>query len=484
MRMMKTLWPLGAAALALGLSGCGGGSNTQPAATTAATTPATSAAPAVVAPPGPGTPIPGAGTLAGANSLAVALRLHTATPGTVDDPAGLPADYFGGVDQDPVFTRTSGDAMLTTAPTLRFRKVDPPAAIEGWAGLQYMMDGNVNDETIVVYTNIKPGKDATFSAFYTTQGRLGVTGTFTDGSVNLALTALTAASKAGLYGSGVFPSGPVQTYSYEDKDSTTTVDERKRAGTFNGVPGVYACTDQDGCTAETDASGNLVTLTGAWTFTPTKATSMIAGALTQEDYLHFGYWLKTTYGSDGATFDVETFYGAGAGMAEYEASADSDTIPAGVSGTAEYVGPAAGVYMRAETFTEDNGVDSATTGAFTAVANLAATFDSTTIANNKIGGTVSNFMDDNGRSLGWTVMLTDNKFANANNVSTGVTQGHEDAARGAWTAQFYGPITPLVDHDSNPGTANVAPMPAAVAGEFNAHFNNGVAVGAFATTRQ
>ena len=32
MRMMKTLWPLGAAALALGLSGCGGGSNTQPAA--------------------------------------------------------------------------------------------------------------------------------------------------------------------------------------------------------------------------------------------------------------------------------------------------------------------------------------------------------------------------------------------------------------------------------------------------------------------
>ena len=40
MRTMKTLWPLGAAALALGLSGCGGGSNTRPDTTAAATPPA------------------------------------------------------------------------------------------------------------------------------------------------------------------------------------------------------------------------------------------------------------------------------------------------------------------------------------------------------------------------------------------------------------------------------------------------------------
>ena len=39
MRMMKTLWLLGAAALALGLSGCGGGSNTRPATPAASTTP-------------------------------------------------------------------------------------------------------------------------------------------------------------------------------------------------------------------------------------------------------------------------------------------------------------------------------------------------------------------------------------------------------------------------------------------------------------
>ena len=39
MRMMKTLWLLGAATLALGLSGCGGGSNTQPAAPAAADSP-------------------------------------------------------------------------------------------------------------------------------------------------------------------------------------------------------------------------------------------------------------------------------------------------------------------------------------------------------------------------------------------------------------------------------------------------------------
>ena len=78
MRMMKTLWPLGAAALALGLSGCGGGSSAKPA-------PERTAAAPVVEPP-----VVESVLLSGANAESIATALGVVMIGGDDGTTSSP----------------------------------------------------------------------------------------------------------------------------------------------------------------------------------------------------------------------------------------------------------------------------------------------------------------------------------------------------------------------------------------------------------
>ena len=92
------------------------------------------------------------------------------------------------------------------------------------------------------------------------------------------------------------------------------MDERQFAGTFNGVPGKYACTVQT-CTATANKEGVLIDLTGAWTFSPDTAPEgspyKVFGVIPDTDHIRFGYWLETTPAADEdpITYAFQAFMG-------------------------------------------------------------------------------------------------------------------------------------------------------------------------------
>ena len=254
-----------------------------------------------------------------------------------------------------------------------------------------------------------------------------------------------------------FPTQPetFKLYPGADDSATTNVKENEIKGTFYGISGTYTCTAGSGstCRAEVDADGDL-TLTGSMTFTPGVTTGradlrmMYAAADT--DFLHFGYWLTTTDGAtaaDPSTYELQTF---AEGFNTYGSVS-------GVEGSASYAGKAAGIYVREESPGGQRGgsVVDATTGTFTASAALTATFggDANTQAGDKhrISGTVTDFMNDAGRDLGWTVMLnkattvtrdTDGVIDDTDGLAgtfSGNTTGDGTAQTGSWNGRFYGP---------------------------------------------
>ena len=119
-----------------------------------------------------------------------------------------------------------------------------------------------------------------------------------------------------LFSATALPTGEDQTYTYVDDDATTMdMDEEMRGGqdfrgSFNGVPGKFACTGT--CTAGTDSMGMLDALGGTWTFTPDDVAEdadphMIADADFDGDYLAFGFWLRGTETRTGTKYSIGTF---------------------------------------------------------------------------------------------------------------------------------------------------------------------------------
>ena len=82
-------------------------------------------------------------------------------------------------------------------------------------------------------------------------------------------------------------------------------------GSFNGIPGTFAC-DTD-CSRSSDEDGNLSGFGGTWTFTPAEQEMgddpyMVVGVIDDTDYLDFGYWKVEGTDQDGdATLTVGTF---------------------------------------------------------------------------------------------------------------------------------------------------------------------------------
>ena len=115
-----------------------------------------------------------------------------------------------------------------------------------------------------------------------------------------------------------FPTGEDQTYTYVDgmPDADPVVEEQRGGqdfrGSFNGVPGKFACTGNAACTAGTDSMGMLDALDGDWTFTPDDVADdadphMIADAEYDADYLAFGFWLRGTESRSDTKYSIGTF---------------------------------------------------------------------------------------------------------------------------------------------------------------------------------
>ena len=256
--------------------------------------------------------------------------------------------------------------------------------------------------------------------------------------------------------------------------ATTGTDEAEEVtGTYNGAPGTYRCNGTSACTVtiayDDDDMASISAMSDGWVFTPDEGAM---SDVSDDDFLHYGFWLARTKDSDGAVTsydEVETF--AGSSMA---ASGSVASVP----GMAEYEGGATGVYVH-DMVNSDGSTDSSTSGHFTADASLTATFGQVPVSStdttgtiapnmlNTVTGTIDNFELSGGEAQMWSVALSGSIDASGGTLAGTAKGGVGD---GSLSGTFHGPVT-AVD--------NVVPHPHIVVGEFNAGFTNGSVAGGF-----
>ena len=349
-------------------------------------------------------------------------------------------------------------------------------------------DGSVMQEIAIVYTDIDPPKATLFATEYPFDANPIDPEAAADDLVNQSLkidgTNLAMIATDGITAVGA---GPITVLSAVEDDAATPVDDTVAAfetdATFDGAPGTLKCAGgAAGCTVTLDADGDITAFGDGWEFTPADGATATVD-VDDTDYLHYGFWLKTTTDKDGATTynEVETFAGSRIAV--------SGSVVA-VTGSATYEGGAVGVYVR-ETFksTTDSSIDTATSGHFTADATLEATFGQVdaegcegvtcgTIAPilvNTLAGTIDNFVLQHEEYNEWSVNLQGDITADMGTVVGGTANGGGDP--GTFNATFHGPNVDAADPP--------APIqPHTVVGEFNANFGNGAVAGGFGARKQ
>ena len=273
------------------------------------------------------------------------------------------------------FTAVRGEVTKLDADDAAFEMTMAtlPDLGEGWVGAEYMRtDQEANAEadlvapmiatTVVSYTNADAPGDQAYSEYYETPGQDGVDGSANDGVLTLDMDQ-TGNHELFEADFGITDGYQMVPITHDGPDTMKSTFE----GMFNSIPGTFTC--EGTCSVSSDSDGNLITLTGGWTFTPMERDEgehMIAGVVPDVDYLDFGFWVKTTTAGDGTiSYEVGTF--AGGTTPAYGSVND-------VEGTAKYAGPSTGVYM-IKTYDPNSGVPiPGAAGLFTARADLTANF--------------------------------------------------------------------------------------------------------------
>ena len=265
-----------------------------------------------------------------------------------------------------------------------------------------------------------------------------------------------------------------------DNPATHGTDEaREVAGAYDGAMGTYRCNGTVQCTVSLDANSGITAMSMGWIFTPDPGATV--GVL-DDDYLHYGFWLKKTTDDAGAVTynEVETFAGSSVAV-----SGDL----AAVTGRATYEGSAAGVYVIKTRYDPNTGaLVEASSGHFTADTRLRATFGQTVeqdIAPNQLHmltGMIDNFVLSGNEDNEWSVTLAGAIDSGAGTAS-GTAKGGVTGQDGSFNAVFHGSVAP-VDHDDDVEAPAVAPRPHTAVGEFNASFGSGSVAGAFGARQQ
>ena len=367
-------------------------------------------------------------------------------------------------------------------------------------------NGEGVEEVVVVYTDIEAPKatafamvdgqtlDVDFAPTVDADNDGNVANDFTALSVATDGSAEQNAATFALVMSGAFTPGAgsvteltfarYQEDSDNNMDGDQTIEAFTAAGTYNGAMGTYTCNDtSDDCTVTLNAEGMITAMSDSWAFTPDAgATSDVADA----DFLNYGFWLQRTTDEDGVlTYDeVETFA---------ESSVAVSGSVADVTGSATYAGGAVGVYVR-NVFDSEGVIETATSGHFSADANLTAYFGqvladadddtSGTIAPNllnTLSGSISNFDLSGGEANEWAVNLQGDIATATGTIENGTANG--GGAEGSLSGTFHGSVAG-VDHDDDNTTPNIFPQPSSVVGEFGANFSNGTVAGGFGARRQ
>ena len=321
------------------------------------------------------------------------------------------------------------------------------AGTGNWNGATLTKDTN----TLVVYTDIEAPSDKLLTLQYVRV------------ELDMALTFTGATDqREGKAQSNGFPSEPGTTWMYtgevEDGGRAKTV-----AGTFDGVPGHFACGEAT-CTLMTDADGKLISTEDPWRFTP---MAPLTATVKDPDaaYAYFGWWLDKPE-NNAVIHMTEVFTGA-----VDDEGADVTTL---IQGNATYKGPAAGKYTT-KTFSAGVQTD-AGVGHFTASTTLTAKFGEDSGAPGTIDGMVTGFELDDGATPTWSVKLMKATLMAGENDFNGVsdaTFGPTSKVGGTWEGSFYDAAN--AQNDEAPGT---------VVGTFNAVSANASLLGAFGATKQ
>ncbi|MDE0332984.1 MAG: hypothetical protein OXL41_14085 [Nitrospinae bacterium] len=379
-----------------------------------------------------------------------------------DGGAAITGDGTASATADTMYKLTvKHDGSMSTVAVLDERnlaKGDPKFSMAARFGDGQMLtrdNSGTSREIIVLHTDIEAATPTAFSKVYTLDTSDDPDTTVVD---NRALTVDNTAHLAHVdLGISTPDEDATATKPFtQDNAATPAVNEGMHRGSFDGAMGTFLCGSAD-CSMTINDEGEGTALVGTWTFTPDAgATVDVADA----DYMYYGFWLDTTL-KDGATSSyntVQTFAGS-------SLPADARTLDS-VTGTADYVGGAAGVYVH-NTVNPDSSVAVKTSGRFTADVNLDVAFDATTTrVANSITGSISNFQLEHGESHNWNVAVSagiTSAFALENGVASGM-RGND----GSLSGQFH-----------TPAGRDAADAPEVLVGEFNATFVNGSAAGAF-----
>ena len=268
-------------------------------------------------------------------------------------------------------------------------------------------------------------------------------------------------------------------FAHDDPATLGTDEAKELAGAYDGAAGTYRCNGVAQCTVTLDANGKITAMSTGWIFTPDPGAIV---DVQDEDYLHYGFWLKKTTDDEGAVThnEVETFAGS---------SVPVSGNLAAVMGRATYEGGAAGVYVIKTRYDPNTGeLANVNSGHFVADTRLTATFGQTVeqdIAPNQLNmltGTIDNFVLSSKEDNDWSVTLAGaiDKFAG---TALGTAEGGVTGQDGSFEAVFHGSVAP-VDQDDDPNTPAVAPHPHTAVGEFNANFASGSVAGAFGARKQ
>ena len=337
---------------------------------------------------------------------------------------------------------------------------DSAGALGGWSGMNY--------------AHMAAGtKVSNTAVVYTNRGapmsdEFGDVHTLTDGS----LTVDTANPR--LVMADAFTHSGTQTHAVPDRADAVYV-----RGTYDGAPGEYRC--PTGCSSTNDGEGSPSALVGTWTFTPDKG-AMVSQPDTA--YLYFGWWLRK---DDGDPTSASAFFGEVGDVEGGGTFAD----PTGVTGSATYSGHAAGK------FAINNPLGGSNAGHFTADVMLTAKFGAIAAPNNGgISGTIDNFMA-NDESVPWSVALNRAPWgsggafatpATDDTATTGVDEtqgtvwsidGNAASASGNWNGQMYDEA--LAPDAVNDGSN----IPTAALGVFQSMFGSThTMVGAFGANKE
>ena len=432
---------LGAAALALGLAACDGGSGSS----------------------GPKTPTADEIAAAAAEAVALVAALEAAkaaaADGSFDDAAHMVAPSVAATNDGTTVTIAVSEGGTPQGGRPRtgdlVEQEEGPAAIAGWTGARF--ERGTAGEYLIAYTDVGAPEAMAFTPENLNRLRevSGLTGdAIPDSGLDVVAahlpligsTSLTAASPNGSVKYGAPGTGADEGLSF--------------TGTFAGGTGAYSCTGAK-CSVTLDDRGMATAMGGDWTFAPdSEATVEVP------DYAHlqFGWWLNA---HEGGSYGFQTFAGS-TGHAE-----GSGAVSAAMTGTATYRGAAAGVFATVDV--AGGKVTGARAGEFTADATLTAHFFGALDAG-EIAGEIGPFRSAAGEALaGWRVTLEAAGLRSGSASFAGVTVGTVGpgtTGKGRWEGKFHG----------SDGAGTEA-RPSGVTGRFDVHLPGAHIAGAFGASR-